>query len=324
IQALKWETDAFPGFHLAGSQAQIDDTLSINNCDIVVGIFWKRFGTPVRDAESGTEHELGRAHSAWRASRGKRPHIMVYFKDKKCVFKDDAEKEQFSKVQAFKEKLSKDGLWWAYRSKAEFEDFIREHLTMYLLKNAGHLGGRTYSVIRSRQDLADCNERIVRQAQEILFTTGSRSHEPEYLAVIKERLKRKSGLVHYRVLFGPPYHQVLKDHLLQLLEVRKPDPKIYRSKTLYLGLFEDYVRQSEAFIVGNEREALILLPSLVGMGEFNSGLVFTGAEEVEGLRRFVKQLYEASQKLETVKAIQALKVRDEENAPEQGEGSVIT
>jgi hypothetical protein len=32
--------------------------MQIADSDVVVGIFWKRFGTPTRDAQSGTEHEL--------------------------------------------------------------------------------------------------------------------------------------------------------------------------------------------------------------------------------------------------------------------------
>ena len=32
--------------------------MQIADSDVVVGIFWKRFGTPTRDAQSGTEYEL--------------------------------------------------------------------------------------------------------------------------------------------------------------------------------------------------------------------------------------------------------------------------
>jgi hypothetical protein len=37
-------------------------------------------------------------------------------------------------------------------------------------------------------------------------------------------LAEKPGLVHYRVLFGPPRNQVLKDHLIRLLELRPGRP----------------------------------------------------------------------------------------------------
>jgi len=31
---------------------------------------------------------------------------------------------------------------------------------------------------------------------------------------------RRPKLVHYRVLFGPPRHQILKDHPLRLVKIR--------------------------------------------------------------------------------------------------------
>jgi hypothetical protein len=48
----RWETDAYPGFHLEGPQGLIDPILKIEDCDILVGIFWTRFGrarSPVSD-----------------------------------------------------------------------------------------------------------------------------------------------------------------------------------------------------------------------------------------------------------------------------------
>jgi len=46
--AGSWEKDSYPGFHVDGPQAIIDQTLNIENCDILIGIFWKRFGTPIK------------------------------------------------------------------------------------------------------------------------------------------------------------------------------------------------------------------------------------------------------------------------------------
>lgn len=39
----------------------------MEDADVVVGIFWKRFGTS--GASLGTEHELQRAWTAWREAR---------------------------------------------------------------------------------------------------------------------------------------------------------------------------------------------------------------------------------------------------------------
>jgi hypothetical protein len=77
LSLWRWEIDARPGMHLEGLQGLIDELMDIEDIDVVVGLFWKRFGTPTGEAASGTEHELRRAWAAWR-ERG-RPEVMVYF-----------------------------------------------------------------------------------------------------------------------------------------------------------------------------------------------------------------------------------------------------
>ena len=43
---MLWETDAHPRLHPEGPQGLIDDILHPEDCDLLIGIFWKRFGTP--------------------------------------------------------------------------------------------------------------------------------------------------------------------------------------------------------------------------------------------------------------------------------------
>jgi hypothetical protein len=64
FEVWRWETDAYPAFHPEGPQPVIDLQLRIADCDLLVGVFWKRFGTPTADAASGTEHEIRLAHAA--------------------------------------------------------------------------------------------------------------------------------------------------------------------------------------------------------------------------------------------------------------------
>ena len=61
LELSRWETDAYPGFHPEGPQGLIDPILQIEDCAILIGIFWKRFGTPTADGTTGTEHEFLRA-----------------------------------------------------------------------------------------------------------------------------------------------------------------------------------------------------------------------------------------------------------------------
>lgn len=130
LEISRWETDAYPGFHLQGPQALIDTVLGIEDCDLLIGIFWKRFGTPVFDSRSGTEHEFRTAYEAWK--RNKRPQIMVYFNEKAYAPKSKAETDQWGQVLEFKHEFPKEGLWWPYKGTSQFEKIIRNHLIQFI------------------------------------------------------------------------------------------------------------------------------------------------------------------------------------------------
>ena len=135
LELGRWETDAYPGFHPQGPQGLIDPILRIEDCDVLLGIFWKRFGTPTTEAGSGTEHEFLRAYAAWQQHG--RPQIMVYFNQKAATPKTKAETDQWGQVLEFQQRFPREGLWWPYRGKAQFEKLVRNHLTQYL-RQRGH------------------------------------------------------------------------------------------------------------------------------------------------------------------------------------------
>jgi hypothetical protein len=132
LKLWRWETDAYPGFHADGPQGQIDRIMRIEDADIVIGIFWTRFGTAGVDGRTGTEHELLRAYETWQ-QRGL-PHIMVYFSEQAHKHVDA---EQLLALQRFKQRLPKEGLWWSYAGASKFADVVRKHLTRLLLDHYG-------------------------------------------------------------------------------------------------------------------------------------------------------------------------------------------
>lgn len=130
LEVYRWETDAYPGFHPEGPQGQIDSCLRIDDCDLLIGIFWKRFGTPVLDANSGTEHEIQLALAA--CEKMGRPQLMIYFNQIPHQPQAQAEKEQWQQILDFKQSLSQKVLWWQYHGKDQFKDFLRRHLTQFI------------------------------------------------------------------------------------------------------------------------------------------------------------------------------------------------
>jgi hypothetical protein len=100
LELVRWETDAYPGFHPDGPQGLIDPILRIEECDVLIGIFWKRFGTPTLESQSGTEHEFQRAYTTWQQQQ--RPHIMMYFNHKPYMPQRPDELDQWCQVLEFK------------------------------------------------------------------------------------------------------------------------------------------------------------------------------------------------------------------------------
>ena len=41
LELGRWETDTYPGFHPEGPQGLIDPILRIEDCDVLLGIFWR-------------------------------------------------------------------------------------------------------------------------------------------------------------------------------------------------------------------------------------------------------------------------------------------
>jgi len=130
LSLWRWETDAWPALHLEGPQGVIDEQMDIATADLVIGIFWKRFGTPTREAGSGTVHELQRAWAAWQERGG--PQVMVYFSSRAYAPKSTGEIEQWGKVLAFREQMPEEQLWWSYGSPKDFEKLARTHITGWL------------------------------------------------------------------------------------------------------------------------------------------------------------------------------------------------
>jgi hypothetical protein len=113
-----------------GPQGSIDEALRIDQCDLFVGIFWNRIGSPTKFGKTGTEHEFQTAYKAWK--RNKSPDIMFYFNEKPSTLTSAADLDQRGKVLEFKRTFPEEGLYWVYRGHAEFVKFANEHLRKFI------------------------------------------------------------------------------------------------------------------------------------------------------------------------------------------------
>jgi len=105
----------------------------------------------------------------------------------------------------------------------------------------------TPKLVTGFRDLQQAMLAVVTGAHECLVVMGSRSRDRAYLGAIEQALAERLTLVHYRVLFGPPHHRVLKDHLARLLRLRDPQDRNLGIKTLHLGVVDDIQGSPERF-----------------------------------------------------------------------------
>jgi tetratricopeptide (TPR) repeat protein len=155
LDVVRWEKDTYAGFHIDGPQGLIDTVLKIEDCDIFIGIFWKKFGTPTKDGMTGTEHEFKKAYEAWKNNKKNKPHIMIYFNQKKYFPKNVEESEQQTAVLRFQKNFPTEGLWWSYNGVNNFNVLVESHIINYLKMH------------RQQQEIDQTREKQKNQIQEI-------------------------------------------------------------------------------------------------------------------------------------------------------------
>lgn len=125
LMPVGWETHAAPD--LAGRAQGIINDRMLANCDVLVGIFWTRLGTPTGKFESGTVEEITRHIEAGKPA-------MVYFSDAP-VAPQALDQNQYNGVLIFKDWCRNRGLVESFTNAAEFKDKFRYQLEIQLNSN---------------------------------------------------------------------------------------------------------------------------------------------------------------------------------------------
>ncbi len=127
LELLKWETHSAPGVSKSDSQSIINSDIG-QDYDLFIGILWTKFGTPTKNANSGTEEEFQIAYDRFKESPGS-IQILFYFKTSPPSSLSDIDHIQLGKIQEFKSSLGeKATLYWEYSSIGELQKFLRIHI----------------------------------------------------------------------------------------------------------------------------------------------------------------------------------------------------
>lgn len=115
-----WESHISP--EMGSSPQDIINNQILNKCDLLVGVFWTRLGTPTTEFASGTVEEIE------KHIRVEKP-TMLYFSSQPVVM-DTVDLEQFSELKKFKESCKSRGLYEGYDSHSDFKGKFYRHLQL--------------------------------------------------------------------------------------------------------------------------------------------------------------------------------------------------
>lgn len=118
IEPVLWETHSRPGM---GSRPQeVINRQLVTNCDLIIGAFWTRLGTPTGVAESGTAEEIEHFREAGKP-------VLLYFSSAPVV-PESLDAEQYKALTEYKNRLGQEGLYFKYETLSEFRELLQRHL----------------------------------------------------------------------------------------------------------------------------------------------------------------------------------------------------
>lgn len=131
IEPVLWETHSRPDL---GDRPQgIINKQLVANCDLLIGAFWTRLGTPTGDAVSGTAEEI-------EQFRGAGKPVLLYFSGAPVV-PESLDAAQYAALTEYRKSLGEQGLYFKYESLAEFRVLLQRHIAGHMIELVKEAGG---------------------------------------------------------------------------------------------------------------------------------------------------------------------------------------
>ncbi len=125
LSPIGWETHSSP--ELGARPQELINSRVLKECDLLVGVFWTRLGTPTGKSASGTVEEIEEHLKAGKPA-------MIYFSSAP-VAPQSIDAVQFNEVQIFKEKCKGLGLIEQYENLEQFKGKLSKQLQVCLNQN---------------------------------------------------------------------------------------------------------------------------------------------------------------------------------------------
>lgn len=154
-----WDTHSAPSMY-DSAQAVINSQV-LERCDLLIGVFWTRLGTPTGEFASGTIEEIERHIACGKPT-------MIYFSNAPVV-PDSIDQEQYSALSNFRESLKSRGLVSFFDDQSTFRNDLFRHVSQTVIRDFGIEGGDTELPTR----LATTSPSISNDAMELLVAAVS-------------------------------------------------------------------------------------------------------------------------------------------------------
>lgn len=115
-----WETHSSP--EMGSSPQAIINRQVLSKCDLLIGVFWTRIGTPTERHLSGTVEEIEEHIATGKPA-------MLYFSSQPVAL-DTVDIDQIKQLTKFKESCQSRGLFESYDSHSEFKEKFYRHLQL--------------------------------------------------------------------------------------------------------------------------------------------------------------------------------------------------
>jgi len=144
LMPVKWETNSAP---LMGDRPQgVINRQVVESCDMAIGVFWTRLGSPTGANISGSAEEID-----WFIENG-RP-AMVYF-SARPITPANINIEQYAALKKFEARMQKIGLTGSYTSLPDLKEMLLNQLTINLRDIISGNAGKTAAVVPLKEKVA--------------------------------------------------------------------------------------------------------------------------------------------------------------------------
>lgn len=129
-----WDTHSVP--EMGGRPQEIINRQILEDCDLLVGVFWTRIGTATSEYASGTVEEIEEHIKAGRPT-------MLYFSSAPVV-PESIDPDQYRGLQEFRKSCQSRGLYESYTDLHDFRAKLYRQLQIKMLRDPyfKHFGGK--------------------------------------------------------------------------------------------------------------------------------------------------------------------------------------